>query len=100
MVADVTGFEELVRVRIAVCVGQAVREIERGVLESWLSLQGKEFERFVTEVCDWAIEGGVVKVPLNKENEAKGTVIRENVKFDRKSSSCFPLILRCLIFVS
>ena len=33
--------------------------------------------------------GGVLRAavslfPLNKENEARGTVVRENVKFDRK----------------
>ncbi len=85
LVADVSGFEELIRVRIAGCVGQAVREVQRPVLEAWLNLQGKDFERFVSEVCEWAVDGDTVKVPLNKENEAKGTVIRENVKFDRKS---------------
>ncbi|KAI9747245.1 MAG: hypothetical protein M1815_004391 [Lichina confinis] len=85
LVADVSGFEELIRVRIAGCVGQAVREIDRHVLEEWLNLQGKEFDRFVSEVCEWAIDGDVIKVPLNKENEAKGTVIRENVKFDQFS---------------
>ena len=87
LVADVSGFEELIRVRIAGCVGQAVREIDRHVLEEWLNLQGKEFDRFVSEVCEWAIDGDVIKVPLNKENEAKGTVIRENVKFDRESAA-------------
>jgi translation initiation factor 3 subunit K len=91
LVADVSGFEELMRVRIAVTVSQTVREVERTVLEGWLSLQGAEFERFITEVCSWEIVvdedgAGVVRVPLNKENEAKGTVVRENVKFDRESS--------------
>ncbi|KAI9822424.1 MAG: hypothetical protein M1827_000143 [Pycnora praestabilis] len=85
LVADVSGFEELVRVRIAASVSQAVREVERGVLEGWLSLQGGEFEKFVGEVCGWAIKDGMVEVPLNKENEAKGTVVRENVKFDQFS---------------
>ena len=28
---------------------------------------------------------GVVKVPVNKENEAKGTVVREEVRFDQFS---------------
>ncbi len=84
LIADVSGFEELIRVRIAGCVGQAVREVERNVLENWLNLSGNEFERFVGDVCEWKIEGMVVKVPVNKENEARGTVIRENVKFDRK----------------
>ena len=38
----------------------------------------------MTEVCGWAIDGQTVKIPLNKENEAKGTIVRENVKVDRK----------------
>lgn len=84
LVADVSGFDELMRVRVAVTVSQAVREVERGILESWLNLHGAEFEHFVGTVCGWRIEENVVKVPSNKDNEAKGTVVRENVKFDRK----------------
>jgi translation initiation factor 3 subunit K len=84
LVADVSGFDELMRVRIAVTVSQAIRELERGLLESWLNLQGKEFEHFVNNVCGWLVDGAKVKIPLNKENEAKGTVVTENVKFDRK----------------
>lgn len=82
--SEVSGFEELMRVRIAATVSQAVREVQREILESWLELNGDAFDRFVGEVCGWGVEGEVVKVPMNKENEAKGTVIRENVKFDRE----------------
>jgi len=85
LVADVSGFEELMRVRIAVAVSQSWRHIQKSVLEEWLNLRGKEFEHFVGEVCAWKIDGGLVKLPINKENEAKGTVIRENVKFDQFS---------------
>ena len=95
MIADVSGFEELMRVRIAVTVGQSCREVDRRVLEGWLALQGHELEKFVTEICGWGIDdtvgeqGGVVVIPVNKENEAKGTVVRENVKFDRKFSAAY-----------
>lgn len=85
LVADVSGFEELMRVRIAVTVSQAIREVDRSLLEGWLNVQGKEFDHFVGSVCGWNVDGAKVKVPLNKENEAKGTVVRENVKFDRKN---------------
>lgn len=88
LIADVSGFEELMRVRIAATVSQALREVDKNVLELWLNLQGNEFEHFVGSVCGWAVEGRTVKVPLNKENEARGTVVRENVKFDRKSVPC------------
>lgn len=92
LIADVNGFEELIRLKIAVNVGQSCREVERKVLESWLALHGAEFERFIGEICGWALNdtgvgrGGVVVIPVNKENEAKGTVVRENVQFDRKLS--------------
>jgi translation initiation factor 3 subunit K len=85
LVADVAGFEELMRVQIAVEVSKCVREIQRPVLEDWLNLTGAEFETFMTKVCGWEIDGDVVKIPTNKENEAKGTVVRENVKFDQFS---------------
>jgi len=48
-----------------------------------LNLQGSEFEHFVGSVCGWTIDGAKIKVPINKDNEAKGTVVRENVKFDQ-----------------
>ena len=56
----------------------------RNILEGWLNASGSEFEHFVGTVCGWNVEGSKVKIPLNKENEAKGTVVTENVKFDRK----------------
>jgi translation initiation factor 3 subunit K len=83
LVADITGFEDLMRLRIVVAVSQAWREIQREVLEEWLNLEDSEFDHLMG-VVGFKIDGEVVKVPLNKENEAKGTVIRENVKFERK----------------
>jgi translation initiation factor 3 subunit K len=83
LIADVSGFEELIRIRIALTISQSVREIERPVLESWLGMQGQAFEKFITGVCGWDIDNGIIKVPLNKENEAKSTVLRENVKMEQ-----------------
>lgn len=97
LVAEVSGFEELMRVRIAATVSQAVREVERPILEDWLDLRGNEFQKFVGDVCGWSVEGGTVKVPMNKENEAKGTVVRENVKFDREFVSCALWIMLMIV---
>jgi len=83
LVADVQGFEEIMRVRIAVVVSQCMQEVDREILQSWLNVDGVKFEEFVRNVCGWTIDGKMVKVPLNKENEARGTVVRENVKFDQ-----------------
>ncbi|KAK6608984.1 eukaryotic translation initiation factor 3 subunit [Botrytis cinerea] len=85
LIADVSGFEELVRIRIASTISQSVREVASSELENWLGMNGEAFEKFIKEVCGWTIENGVVIVPLNKENEAKGTVVRENVKMEQFS---------------
>lgn len=84
LTADVQGFEELMRVRMAVVVSQSMQSIDRKVLEQWLNVAGDKFESFVKEVCGWRVEGEKVVIPLNKENEARSSVVRENVKFDRK----------------
>ncbi|KAL4775281.1 eukaryotic translation initiation factor 3 subunit K [Aspergillus nidulans var. acristatus] len=87
LVADVAGFEELVRIRIAVEVGKAFREINAEVLEQWLDVRNSEaLEKFVTEVCSWEVDktgaATVVKVPTNKENEARSEVKSERVGVD------------------
>jgi translation initiation factor 3 subunit K len=83
LVADVQGFEEVMKIRIAVVVSQCMQEVQRDVLEGWLNVKGDKFDHFVSEVCGWKIDGATVHVPLNKENEARSTTVRENVKFDQ-----------------
>jgi translation initiation factor 3 subunit K len=46
-------------------------------------LHGSKFDNFVKEICGWTIDGTTVKIPLNKENEARSTTVRENVKFEQ-----------------
>ena len=105
LTADVLGFEELMRVRIAVTIGQSYREVDRGLLESWLQLRGPDFERFVIDICGWGIDKAtqpnqpIIRIPVNKENEAKGSVVRENVHFDRRYPY-FPDSLRVVSLIS
>ncbi|WEW60509.1 hypothetical protein PRK78_005996 [Emydomyces testavorans] len=88
LTADVAGFEELIRIRIAVEVGKAFREIGADVLMGWLDMRGIEaLEKFVVDVCGWEVDrskadggnGVVVRVPRNKENEARGEIKGEKV---------------------
>lgn len=95
LVADCSGFEELMRLRIAMAVAQAFREIKREILEGYLNMQGEAFEGFIKNVCVWTLEGDRVKIPLNKENEAITTVTREVVKIDRT----LPLLLFLLFLL-
>ncbi|KAJ5888473.1 Winged helix-turn-helix transcription repressor DNA-binding [Penicillium taxi] len=83
LTADVAGFEELVRIRIAVEVGKAFRSVTAEALEQWLDLRSREaLEKFVTDVCGWKVDGTVVRVPSNKENEVKSEVKSEHVGFE------------------
>lgn len=88
------------RVRIASVVSGALREVERSTLEAWLNLSGKEFDKFVGQggMCGWGIEGNKIVVPLNKENEAKGTVVRETVNFERELQTPLYLDSACAFF--
>lgn len=70
-------------------VGKTFREIDAGVLEKWLDLRSREaLGKFVGDVCGWEVvsdkdgDGGkaaTVKVPRNKENEARSEVKSERV---------------------
>ncbi|KAK1085041.1 hypothetical protein LTR33_002325 [Friedmanniomyces endolithicus] len=50
LVAEVAGFEDSMRVRIAVVVSQCMQEVQRDVMESWLNVQGSKLDNFVKEV--------------------------------------------------
>ncbi|KAJ5703501.1 hypothetical protein N7493_011890 [Penicillium malachiteum] len=83
LTADAAGFEELVRIRIAVEVGKAFRSVTTESLEQWLDLRsGEALEKFVTDVCGWKVDGSVVRVPTNKENEVRSEVKSERVGVD------------------
>lgn len=79
LTADVAGFEELVRIRIAVEVGKTFRSITAENLESWLDMRRDALDKFVVDVCGWKVDGTVVRVPTNKENEARSEVKSERV---------------------
>lgn len=83
LVADVAGFEELVRVRIAVEVGKTFREISADALAQWFDLKSREaLQKFVVDVCGWEVEGALVRVPKNRENEARSEIKSERVGMD------------------
>lgn len=82
LTTDIDGFEELVRIRIATLVSHAYREIELPILEQWLGLDGDEARKFISETAGWAVEGDLVKIPKNPENEAKKSEVREDVNVD------------------
>jgi translation initiation factor 3 subunit K len=77
--ADVAGFEDLIRIRIAGEVGKAFREVDLSVLSSWLDLRGETLSKFVQTACGWKVNGDEVQIPANAENEARSEVKGERV---------------------
>lgn len=86
LTTDIAGFDEMIRLRIAQLVSQAFREVQAGVLESWLGLDSEDdVRKFVVDTCGWRVadeSGGLVQIPKNPDNEAKKTEIREDVSVD------------------
>ena len=82
LIADISGFEDMIRHKVALLVSQAFREISLSHLEAWLGMSEEGTRKFVTEICGWSVDGNTVKVPRNPENEAKKAEIREDVNLE------------------
>ncbi|KAK4944099.1 hypothetical protein LTR10_016432 [Elasticomyces elasticus] len=80
--ADVAGFEDLVRIRIAGEVGKTFRRIDLGILSGWLNLRGDALVKFAQTACGWNVNGEDVEIPANAENVAKSEVKGERVGVD------------------
>ncbi|KAI0127646.1 eukaryotic translation initiation factor 3 subunit [Xylariales sp. AK1849] len=82
LIADINGFEDLIRVKIATLVSHAFREVDIAVLAGWLGLDEGAARKFATDTAGWKVEGDTVKIPRNAENEAKKAEVREDVNVD------------------
>ena len=52
-------------------------------------MRREALEKFVVDVCGWKVDGSVVRVPTNKENEARSEVKSERVGVEHVRS-CYP----------
>lgn len=80
--ADVADFENLVRTSITRAVEISSQAIGKEVFRAWLNLSDNKFAEYVKEL-GWKVEGDEVKVPANKENEAKPAVTSESIKIEQ-----------------
>lgn len=86
LIADISGFEDMVRTRITQLVSHAFREVKLSHLEAWLGLNEDKTKKFLAEVPQWTAEAdGTVKIPSNPENEAQKAEIREDVNVEQFS---------------
>lgn len=82
LIADISGFEDIIRARIVNLVSGAFREVQLNLVEGWLGLNQEKTKNFITQ-AGWTVEGDSIKIPSNPENEAKKTEIREDVNVDQ-----------------
>lgn len=83
LIADISGFEDMIRHKIAQLVSTAFRELKLSHLEAWLGLSEDATKKFIVDVAGWSVDGDNVKIPSNPENEAKKEEIREDVNVDQ-----------------
>ncbi|CEG80830.1 Putative Eukaryotic translation initiation factor 3 subunit K [Rhizopus microsporus] len=78
----VPNFETEIRQVIAQVIAMSYQTINTSTLSGYLGLKGDEFDKFCASQ-QWQKNGDIVQIPINKGNEAKAVVIRENIKFEQ-----------------
>jgi translation initiation factor 3 subunit K len=78
----VPSFETDIRKVIARVIAMSYQTISTNALEGNLGLTGDAFDAYCKEQ-QWEKNGDIVQIPVNKDNEAKTVVIRENIKFEQ-----------------
>ena len=76
---------------IARTVAVSFQSISKDLLSQYLNLEAEELTAFVREQ-GWIETEDSVQVPVNKDNDARTTVIRENIRFERTHSKPCQLI--------
>ncbi|CAG8508795.1 10030_t:CDS:2 [Cetraspora pellucida] len=84
LTSDAIGFEDAIRKVILTSITMTYQSISAELLSSYLNLNtdDEEFDSFI-QSRGLVNKDGIVLVPTNYDNEAKPTVIRENIKFEQ-----------------
>ncbi|KAJ7786004.1 armadillo-type protein [Mycena metata] len=76
---ECAGFEDAVREVAIRAVKATFTRISADRLASYLDLSGSELAAFV-EKKGWKMEGNVIEIPPNPDNQIEATVVQENIK--------------------
>ncbi|KAI9486246.1 MAG: armadillo-type protein [Benjaminiella poitrasii] len=82
-VAVVPDFEANIRQVIARVMAMSYQTINASSLAANLGLSGDAFNKFCESQGWQSVAGDLIQIPINKGNEAKTVVIRENIKFEQ-----------------
>jgi translation initiation factor 3 subunit K len=78
----IPNFEIEIRKVIARIIAMSYQTVSISALSGYLGLNGAAFDKFCASQ-QWRKNGDIVQIPINKDNEAKTVVIRENIKFEQ-----------------
>ncbi|CED84681.1 arm repeat-containing protein [Phaffia rhodozyma] len=77
-------FAKLIRTDVvSKAVASTNQRISSSLLGKWLDLSGDELNKFITSELKWTIEGDVVTIGQNEDNDVKGKTVRENVELNQ-----------------
>ncbi|CAG8589344.1 4622_t:CDS:2 [Funneliformis caledonium] len=84
LASEAIGFENAIRKVIMTAICMTYQSISADLLRSYLNFTNDddEFESYIKS-RELTIKDDVVIIPTNYDNEAKPTVIRENIKFEQ-----------------
>lgn len=77
------GLEEKFRYEFASSIAASFRNVKVAQLQRWLNLKDAEVKQWV-ESHGWKINGDVVAIPGNGDNDVKAGVVKEKVELNRE----------------
>lgn len=81
-------FNSLIRTNVVSrAIASTHQRIPLALAGKWFDLQGAELSAFVTGELGWTVDGDVISIPANEDNNVQGKNIRETVELPRASSS-------------
>ncbi|CAH1759223.1 7927_t:CDS:2 [Entrophospora sp. SA101] len=103
LTSEAVGFEDAIRKVIMKIISMAYQNISADLLREYLNYgsspnDDESFKEFIKSQGLELAENNLVNIPTNIDNEAKPTVIRENIKFDRKIQRKLPILGKNCIF--
>ena len=73
------GFEDAIREVVVRAVKATFTRIGKERFGGYLDLQGSELDSYISKLA-WTVDGGVLTVPANPDNQIESTVVQEAIK--------------------
>ncbi|KAL5535352.1 hypothetical protein ACEPAF_3446 [Sanghuangporus sanghuang] len=81
---ECAGFEDSIRQVAVKAVKATFKRINVERLGTYLDLSGEDLVEYISGL-GWGVDGSIVTIPPNPDNQVEGTVIRENIQLSQLS---------------